>query len=51
MFQVGGHTDLAYLGITMMKEFNELEALFEISSCCNGTELCWFAVPPRVPRA
>ena len=38
---MGSRTDLAYLGITMMEEFNELEASTEISSCCDIPDLLY----------
>ena len=38
---MGSRTDLPYLGIAMMEEFNELEVLLEISSCCDITDSCY----------
>ena len=32
---MGSRTDLPYLGVAMMEEFDELEASSEISSCCD----------------
>ena len=38
---MGSRTDLPYLGIAMMEEFNELEASLEISSCCGIMDSCY----------